>query len=283
MELGYRPNAVAQSLVRGRTGVIGVFYGFPQVRSMFYLELVAAIQDACALIGRDVLIHAGHSVHGGQTVAQAYDGRVDGLILAAWPHAKDTAPFIEGGLPVVAIVEEHERIPSVTVDYELGGRLQARHLFDRGHRKVLYRGPRDQEPSPYIRERSFREEAALLGIEVVSGRRIGYRWEFELTHEETELVKSRSVTALACWEDELAHGTAAAVADLGMRVPEDVAVIGFNGSPTYFTPRFDVTTVDAHWDQVARAGVETLDRLLNGMPVAPRLLLPLSIRQGVTT
>ena len=90
-------------------------------------------------------------------------------------------------------------------------------------------------------------------------------------------------TAIACWNDQTAYEMLAHCRRHGVRVPEDVAIVGFDGSSTAYENRIALTTIRAPWAEVARAAVLYLDHLLKGESVPQETTLPIEFVHGHTT
>jgi DNA-binding LacI/PurR family transcriptional regulator len=292
-ELGYRPNSLARSLRRGKTGLIGVYSGYRYLdtRNPFIAELLAGIEEACAERGLDVLLHTAKREASDEELLQGLsDGRIDGLLMIS-PAVNPLGRMVaESHLPAVAISEPFDLLPSVVADDSAGGRLQIEHLHERGHRCVLFRGATHELVSATRRREALYARAAELGVEVVEVDRPGRihvpqpqrEW---LTAEEQALLqrKDNPATAIVCWEDHSAFITAGWLEANGFGVPRDIAVVGYNGIAVEYPTQFNLTTIDAHWSDVARKGVDLLTRRLRDEEVAPHTVLPVHLVPGSTT
>lgn len=286
-ELSYRPNAVAQSLRNRRTNLIGLYngYGFFDARNRFLSELLGGLQEGCSRFEKDLIVYRLlHDKPVDEIFDQLIDGRVDGLVLFAPPNDVLADRLAQTGLPVVAIADALPQLPSIVVDDAFGGVLQARHLAEKGHRRVLYRANPFPVRSVQRRFDSFCAEAERLGIRVLVGFPEGASHELS-TSERAMLLATPSdrPTAAVCWEDAHADRLLRECRTLGRRVPQDLAVIGFDHLPLDREPAWSLTTIHAPWAQVALRAVELLAAAMAGEAIAKETVLPVEFFQGETT
>lgn len=285
-ELGYRPNEVARSLARRRSKLIGFcsIFEFVSPQNAFLSELLGGVQEATSDRNEDLVLRNIPMGASPQRVVDSLaDRRVDGLVILAPANPELYSLLQTAHLPVVALVDAYPGVASVVVDDYRGGELMADHLFERGHRHVIYRGWRYGPLSAKRRESGFRTRARSLGMHVSDGRVLDTTYETALLPAEIDLIEGRSpATAIAVWGDDLAALTCESVTDRGYRIPSDLAIIGFNGVPTRVPQRWDLTTIVAPWREVGRQSVDLVNQLMTGE--APTTIqLPVSFRQGATT
>jgi len=283
---GYRPNRVARSLVRQKSGVIAMYSSYEQInaKNYFFAEIMAGLQVGCAKAGVDLLIHTAPPGTDNDTIAASLlDGRADGVIVHAATNHHLPHLIAESGVPAVAIADRVEFMPSVVVDDEQGGRLQARHLYERGHRRILYRPAFKPFASAVIRETVFREEARKLGMQVVDGQAsIPNQWSGLMDAERALLMGPNRPTAIVCWEDIAADHSLVDLEEMGLRIPAEVAVIGFNGFSD-FDRRRRLSTIDARWASAAELAVGILMRKIDGQDVPSETMLPVELVEGAST
>lgn len=292
-ELNYRPNGLARSLRMRRTGIVGYFSGYECIdpRNEYIAAIMGGLQAGCAGLGLDFLLYTPHiDLSPESVVANLSNGRLDGLIVTARPEHPISSLLAEAHLPVVAIADPLPGIPSVVADSHHGGRLQARHLADKGRWRVLYIPSDYPFLSVLDRYEGFIAEAEALGMEVVVGRPVhGYHPEIDrhesLLHPEdmTRFRMSDAPTAVVAWDDAPAHRIASQLADAGLHVPEQVAVVGYNGCVPATEPRWKLSTVRAPWHGVGQAAVRTLHRLIEGAEVPLITTLPVEMIAGGTS
>ena len=279
-ELRYRPNGLARSLRNRRTGIIGFFSGYACVdpRNGYIAEVLSGLQAACVDRGLDLLLYTPHAdLTPEKVVASLSDGRLDGLVVTALREHPIVPLLADARLPVVAIADPLPGVASVVADSREGGRLQARFLSERGHRRVLYLPADFPFPSVLDRQEGFVEEAVRLGLTVEMGRAIhGHHPELQNVEGKAmrmppedlaRLHGPERATAVVVWDDAPAHRVASQLVREGMNVPADVAVIGYNGCPSATELRWNLSTVRAPFREMAGLAVETLHRLIAGEPV----------------
>lgn len=294
-ELNYRPNVLARSLRCQRTGIVGFFSGYDGLdpRNPLVAELLHGLQSGCARQGLDLLLYspnAGHSAE--QVAANLADGRMDGLVVNALPGHPITKLLAKERLPVVALADRLPGLTGVLADWERVGRIQARHLYEKGHRHVLYVPPDYPYPSALERQASFLEEAGRLEMEVLIGTPTsGYvprekldsgiqrRDERVLEHLDT----NPRPTAVLCWDDHAAYRLAARLTERGVRMPSDIGLMGCNGSDPYVQPGWRLSTARAPWKAMGETAIAALRARIDGAEFPQLSVLPVELLEGSTT
>lgn len=283
--LAYRPNAVARSLRSRRTHTVGFYMsGFIDMRDLFLSEIVSGIQEGCQRSRHDFLMHGTFE---GRSTDEVYthllNGKVDGLVL----HVDSGDPLLPrlaaSRLRVVAVANPVPGLPSVTVDDAAGSRMLAEHLALRGHRRVLYAACPFPLTSAVRRCAAFQDAAQNYGIALstptdpIDGAERAF-----LEREIVSLPPALRPTALVCWNDQAAHRILPHIRASGLRVPEDLAVAGFDGITSYIPPAYTLTSVRAPWHGVALAAVDLLCRAPGPLALSATVL-PVEFVQGETT
>jgi DNA-binding LacI/PurR family transcriptional regulator len=261
--LGYRPNTLARALATGRTRRIGVL----ALATALYgpTSTLLSVEAAARVAGYHLDIVRLRSVTR-RSVAEAADGLqgrgVDGII-GITPHtwAPKTLQSAFSGLPLVAVEGTGGPLPTVAVDQEKGAVLATEHLLGLGHVTVWHvAGPRDWLEAK-ARLRAWREtlQRADRPVPPVLPGGWGVRSGYDAGRRLAELP---GVTAVFVANDQMALGVLRALAEAGIRVPDEVSVVGFDDVPeaAYFTP--PLTTVRQDFDAV---GVQALKLLLEQM------------------
>ena len=286
-ELQYSPNARGRALRSGFTNVIGLYAGFGSVnvRLPFYTEIVSGLQEGCEQVKKDLLLHG--IFHGGNAndiFMELADGRIDGLIANMPQDSPLAARLAESGFPVVAIADSLCDIPSVLVDDAEGSRLLAHHLRGLGHRRIAYLNSQARPLSAVLRREAFMQAADKLGLSVTeSCYQSGQKVDNPFILDFIKHAPADRPTATVCWNDQTAYEILADCRRHALRVPEDVAVTGFDGTSVAYENRIALTTIRAPWAEAARTAVLYLDRLLKGETVPETTVLPVQFVQGNTT
>lgn len=282
-ELDFYPNAIAQSLARRRTNIIGLYsgVGYLDARNEFLAEILGGLQSGCDKFHKDLLVHGAFAGRSSEDIyREVASGKIDGLVVLHAPQelAKRLA---ESHLPMVVIADAIEGAPSVVVDDAGGSRLLANHLHEKGYRQIIYRR-RLASQSAFSRFGAFLDEAEKLGL------CIHEFWADESDHvclEEQKLILSachQEKTAIVGWEDNSARFALYFCRKNGVRVPEDVGIAGFNGVG-WVGEYPSLTTIRAPWAKVAQTAVELLQNQLDGKDVTLLTTLPVELHAGETT
>jgi LacI family repressor for deo operon, udp, cdd, tsx, nupC, and nupG len=248
-ELGYAASPLASALATGRMRSVGVV--LPQAGRWFFAEVVRGIEAALRRHGYDLVLH----VLGDDNRRAEFFGslpvrrRVDALLLVSLDVSDhEVAVLHDLGLPLACVGEPVAGVHGELVDDTEAARLAVRHLVDLGHRRIAavggaLDGPRMSAPG-VRRTAGYREALAGAGLDA----RPEWLRDGEFTPEGacravTELLTegAEPPTALFCQSDEMAFGALGALRALGLRCPEDVSVVGFDGHELAAT--FDLTTV----------------------------------------
>lgn len=191
------------------------------------------------------------------------DHQADAAIISYLPNDKNFLAELKAyqsqiGIPMVSCFSDCEFLPSVIEDKARGEFELARHLLDLGHRKIGYLGASHDlyEGGSYNRLNSLRTAAAQVGVEIkdewialLQAKPFTLQGYFEIA--KALLNKNPDLTALFCYNDDIALSVIKACRSLGLRVPEDISVTGFDGSPysSFCYPELTTFCVDA--EQVA--------------------------------
>ena len=259
-ELGYVPHAGARSLSLARNNAIGVV--LPDLHGEFFSEIVRGMDREASRRGYLLLLSTLHA--GGEQATnamRAMRGRVDGLIVMA-PHlgADELSAALPTGLPSILIntragAGQH---PSIHLDNAAGVRAVVEHLASLGRKRLVHiAGPADNIDAQE-REAAFREAVAAHGLE---GRIVGGDFEMESGEAAIRRLLAEAIEfdAVFAANDNMAIGTLEALRAAGKRVPEAVAVVGFDDIP--LARHMGITTVRV---RIAELGERALQRLVDG-------------------
>lgn len=265
-ELGYQPDSVARSLRRRRTDTVGFYNcyrGMVLLDDDFLRGIFNGIQARATELAQDLLIfNAPHKVQPPQQVVEDLGtSRIDGLVFVPEEEGVEMARHLsESYINVVSVGEAIGGLPAITAQDAEGARMLARYLFDRGHRKVLYRHAWSNVQSACRRRDAFLDEADRLGIDiVVTQTTIGNELD-AVDNVESEIIlgyRDRGITAIVGWHDYSAVKAILFCRDAGIRIPADIAVVGFDRLTPPFCPAdVDLTTIEVDWIDVARRAVD---------------------------
>ena len=288
--LDFRRSATARNLSIGRSqgiGVIAPFFTTPSV-----VERLRGVVGGLARRGYDLLLFDVEAPeHRADAMRDfARHDRLDGLIVISLPLSDEEVERLgRDGLPVVLVDVAHSRLPHVVIDDVDGGRLATEHLLAKGHRRIGFIGDVAENPFGFTSSERRRDgyELALrtAGIEPSSDLvQLGaYGLDEARPLAEALLRRDDPPTAIFAASDMQAIGVLRCARALGLRVPHDLAVIGFDDIDV--AGILELTTVRQHlWDSGARAAERLLHAIEDGDGAEPvRPLEPLTVVQRATT
>lgn len=259
-DLHYVPHAGARSLSMRSTNTIGVV--LPEMHGEFFSEVIRGIDLMARQSGYHLLVSGSHSECAEmRAVLQVLRGRVDGLILMS-PDLDPTKLLADlpYGLPVVmlnASVPEH---PSIIIDNAGGARAVVDHLFALGHRRIAFIcGPEDNADAAE-RKRGYRDAMRDAGLQPDQSLEFEGRFTEESGYEAAKKIVASSPRATAVFSsnDSMAIGALSALSESGVRVPADMAMVGFDDIPIarFLSP--PLTTVKVPIAELGRSGLRLL-------------------------
>lgn len=281
-ELGYESSLVARSLRRSSTNVIGVLVAEFEPYSS---ELLKGISAAIDGTGYELLAYSGGSDGGVRTGWERRSlSRLAGTLIDAAIVVTPTMVMSEGvGIPVVA-VDPHrgpEGLHTVDADNVTGARDAVEHLLALGHRRIAHLGGREDLESARLRELGYRQalEAADLPVDPELVRVGGYRPDLAdvPARELLDPVSGHRPTAVFAANDLSAIHVMEVAQELGLRVPQDLSVIGFDNVPEAANCTPPLTTVAQPLHRMGAEALRMLLDLLLGTPVDTHLQLPTSL------
>jgi len=296
-ELGYRPNLVARSLRLQKTSTVGVVA--IGLTGWFYSHVLEGVDEVAQASEHGVLIACsyGYPEKERRLIQMLLDKRVDGLVVAP-ADPEENKPFYEELLamqiPVVLIDRYIPGLPLdfVATDNELGGYLATKHLLALGRRRIAFVSTASRErraTSVVGRFSGYRRALAEHGIDEVAELGPGVpdilpEEEYAYTTVSRYLEQGGQLDAAFAVNDDIAYGAIRALQAHGLRVPEDVAVVGFDNQDTSAFISPPLTTVAQPMREIGKQAMcLLLERILKGMsaPVQQQLLTPtLVIRQS---
>ncbi len=276
-ELGYHPNALARSLVTDRTQVIGLV--LPNIDHPYFPLIARGVEDAASDLDYSVFLcnAAGDYDRELRVLRRLRGNRVDGVIIFN-SHLTDEEieQAVGNGCPVVLVNREvpDQRGTVVWPGYEQGGYLAAKHLIDIGRQRIAYFGPADESNVDTDKLAGFRRALAEVQLEVkpnyiiraASTQKLGFMDRIQNGTEVISRALNDGITfdGICASNDLLAIGAIRALAAQGIRVPQDVAVIGFGASnvSSIVVPQLSTISMPLHEMGVA-AFQALLGRLVN--------------------
>ncbi|OAN76298.1 LacI family transcriptional regulator [Jannaschia sp. EhC01] len=245
-ELKYRPNVLAQAMITGRSRIIGLVVAY--LDNQFYPEAIEKLSVALQEQGYQVLVFMGVSTVGDleHVIDEILSFQVDGIILASVSLTSNLAQLCDNhGIPVVLFNrdQDDDRLCAVTADNYGGGKLIAQHLVAGGHERFGYIAGFEGATTQRERERGFRDGLAEAGADIAFREVGGFTYAGARAAALEMFTGGDRPDAVFVCNDHMAF----AVMDvlrlkLGLRVPGDVSVAGFDDVPIAAWPSFDLTS-----------------------------------------
>jgi DNA-binding LacI/PurR family transcriptional regulator len=286
-QLGYRPNSIARALATRKSHRIGLISTGIAARSLS--KRMLAFNEAARSSGYDVsIVNIDDADYEG--LVDAFDGllqqNVEGLVVIA--ADRDLLAELQGiKVDVPLVISEGSSLPglhSVSVDQFVGARIATRHLLDLGHREIRHITGPPRSLDAIERLRGWRTELVAAGAPLTEPL-VG-DWRPMSGYEAgIELAKSRNFTAVFCANDQMVVGLLHAFHEAGIRVPDDVSIVGFDDIPESAHLIPPLTTVRQDFDELGRRIMQTLIAEMEGTEVTapertePELIVRQSTRQ----
>jgi LacI family transcriptional regulator len=281
-ELDYMPSAAARTLVTKRSSVIGVLLdtgaGHPDIHHPFFQEVLVGIKHGVGEGGFDLLLfatdHPGNGFDAPSVLRRAKHHRVDGVVLMGVdPRDPEVQKLVQSRIPCVAVDLDvvGPRTGYVMSDNLEGARIAVRHLHALGHRLVAtIAGPTTTRPG-VDRLLGYRTEMEQLGLASVDG----YEQEGDF-YPETGYQAMRSLldldrppSGVFAASDLMAVGALRAVQERGLRVPDDVSIVGFDDIQMAALMHPPLTTLRQDKVGLGRAAAQALLRMLDDPETSP--------------
>jgi len=276
-QLGYRPNALARQLLRGRAQLIGIVVH--DLANPFLAELASIAEREVARFGYGTMFCTtdGDPARETQTVSLMLENRVAGIAFVSYlDRAAKIGEQIGGQAATMFIAATEPWSDSVSVDERRGGEIVAEHLLGFGHRRMAFVRPSHPDTADLLRLDGFSRPVANAGGSVmvvewdapdgqviVEGTASGWEAILRADPPITGVFASNDFTAIDLLD----------VADtLGIRVPGDISIVGFDDIPAAALRRINLTTVHQPRHELVRLGVEGMIGRIEGRIASPPLL-----------
>jgi DNA-binding LacI/PurR family transcriptional regulator len=270
-QLGYRPNAMARGLASRRTNTLGVLLN--ELHNPFYAEIMDGIEEQAEALEYRLLAGTGGRRRGGEAraVDMFLEHRVDGLLLVGprLPTAEIGAAARHRPVVVVAREVRHPDVDWIVNDERAGARLVIRHLVELGHRRIAHIDGGRGAGAP-ARRRGYalamREVGLASEIRVLSG---DYTDVAGVLAVERLLASGRLPTAIFAANDLLATGVIDRLEGAGLRIPADVAIVGYDNTFLAALHHISLTTINQPRPEMGRRAVLALVDRIDGSRAEP--------------
>lgn len=266
-ELGYRPNVLARSLITGRSRIIGLVVAY--LENQFYPDALERLSNALQEQGYHILIFmaSGTGEGVGAVIDELLDYQVDGIITASVGMSDELAGrCAAAGIPVVLFNRGQDdlRLSQVTSDNSAGAKKIAEFLIAGGHQRIGHITGWTGSSTGRDREAGFLAGLRAAGMAPVSILDGHYR-RAEAAAAARAMVETAQTDAIFVGNDHMAFAVMDELrSEMGLRVPEDVSIVGYDDVPLAGWPAYDLTTLRQPSGRMVEATVTTLlDRIDN--------------------
>lgn len=283
--LGYRPNVLARAMNTGRSRIIGLVVAY--LENQFYPEAIERLSKSLQAEGYHVLVFmASNDSEATQGVIdELLDYQVDAIIAASVGLSNDlTRRCEEAGIPIV-LFNRHQyddRLTSVTSDNLTGGRKLADFLIAGGHQRIAYIAGWEGASTQRDRETGFQAGLKAAGVELFARGVGNFNFERAKAAAREMFGCSERPDAVFVANDHMAFAVMDVLRfELGLHVPEDVSVVGYDDVALAQWPSYDLTTVRQPANRMVAATTRALLSRLSGDADTPQRIIldgPLMIR-----
>ncbi|MFI1994465.1 LacI family DNA-binding transcriptional regulator [Actinoplanes sp. NPDC020271] len=287
-EVGYLPNESARTLATKKSNMVGLVWDTdhrrPGWRHPFLQDILVALKSALSAHGLHLLMLAPDPSPGPTRFLRAVQRHnVDGVVIID-NGSRDPAvlALADSGVPCVALDLRFTgpACTYITSDNAGGGRLAAQHLIERGHRRIAtITGPLPTYPA-VERLEGFRAALASAGVTLADGYLAGGDWYLDSGYAAMKrlLAQDPPPTAVFAAGDEMAVGALRAVHEAGLRVPDDLAIVGFDDIEVAALIPPGLTTVAQDKTGIGTAAAEAVMSMLSGGATPPEpTILPTTL------
>jgi len=286
-ELGYRPNRTAQGLRRGRSATIG-FVSHDADFGEFAASAIRGAHEACMAQGNVLLLvnTGGSNRQAEQMIVDLLDRQADALIFAAVGTRSVVLPEAARRVPTVLLncFASHDPVPAVLPDEERSGREATQALLGLGHVEIAYLTGSPSLWATKARLRGYRRALRDAGHNPRDQTVLAGNYHVDSGYDLVRVLlqRGRLPTAIMCGNDRMAVGALLGLLEAGVRVPDDVSVMGYDDQFQLAAEvRPALSTVRLPYDAMGRLAAETLAEMGSAVP-ASRMMVhcPLVMRDS---
>lgn len=271
-KLNYRPNRIAQGLVKNKTNNIDVIVSGPKYgffSSPILFEVIKGLAEVIKTSGYHLVLKVTTAEEEVGFIEEQVNGHgCDGMIVWGTRMSEENfAALSQAPIPVVAVARYLKNIPiaSVTVDDYKGGYLGTKHLLELGHRRIGFIGHLQGISSAEDRFRGYKQALREFGVDIDRNLVISADFYQESGHQAMQELlpqRARGLSAVFAASDLMALGAIKAAIESGLRVPEDLSVVGFDNMPNADLLLVPLTTIATPLHKLGEAAAVKLLKLL---------------------
>lgn len=281
--LNYQPNSAARQLFQQETKIIGLL--FPTVANPFFGEIIQELERKLYKQGYKVII--GNSMNDSEKEAhylnQLLSNQVDGLIVGT--HNRGIQQYKKDNLPIVAIDRfMNEDIPIIESDNYRGGQIATSRLIEKGSRNIVHTtGPTELETPAHRRMQAYIKTMKKYELEPIT-----YQLDFNISYEEKNKVfqnifkEHPDLDGIFASNDVDAIMLMQIAQSLNKRIPEDIKVIGYDGTELIRNLYPDLTTIIQPIEQITDKAIEVLNQRLKLQKTNNEYVLEVSLWEGTS-
>lgn len=263
-QLNYQPNLAARSLASARSSIVGLIIG--DLQNPFHIQLAEAVDRELTEAGFDPVTTLRSAGNPEVIASRLLRLRATGVVMIGTHHTTREIGGIADNMPCVYIGSKrinHPRVISIAIDDESGVRQAVGHLLDLGHTHIVNLGGSSIEASARQRTKTYCAVMDEAGMEPV--------W-FRGSHDsatgrrgvDLAFAGKERPTAIFASNDCIALGAIDRLKGMGLSVPGDVSIIGFDDIPDARTEIFSLSTIRQDCDMQAKAAVDALKMIVSG-------------------
>lgn len=268
-KVGFTPNAVAQSLIAGRTGTVGLITG--DLEGRFSIPILMGAEDAFGAGSASIFLcdARGDAIREQHHIRALLSRRIDGLIVVG--ETTNPRSPLPNDLPVPVVYayapSSDPADISVASDNVGGGRMAAEHLIECGRRRIAYISGEVSYSAARDRVAGAGQALAAAGLELLGGEAMYGAWSEHWGRGGARAVLARypEVDGFLCGSDQIARGVIDALREEGRDIPADISVMGHdNWEPLATQSRPPLSTIDMNLKELGRVAAQLLFRAIDG-------------------
>jgi DNA-binding LacI/PurR family transcriptional regulator len=263
-ELGYQPNVIARSLITQRTNIIGIVMA-NLTASHFYPVVLEHFTHQLQAMGKQILLlntPPGRSVD--EMLPQVLSYQVDALIIASLTPGNEIIDVsYRGGRPVILFNRyvQDTNASVVCCDNCEGGRIAADYLLDNDYQQIAYIAGPENTSTNIMREKGFTDQLRKRGYTDIIREQAEYSYNAGREAIRNLVARAQTPDAIFCAADIIALGVMdAARYELGLKIPQDLAVIGFDDIPLAQWPTYNLTTIRQPVEKMVTSTLDLIER-----------------------